>query len=184
MIPYRPLACALPCTAAVTVGIGEISPAAAGLLTACEQALWHGLAAAVPGARLTDISAAVQGSAQASGRYGIITDYTGHGIGTQMHMDPPVPNYGAPGRGPRLAEGMALAIEPMLVLGRPRTRVLADDWTVVTADGSLAAHFEHTVAITAGGPQVLTAFDGGAGGFARLRSGQQAPAPAGPPRQG
>jgi methionyl aminopeptidase len=169
--------------AAVTIGIGEISPAAAALLAACEQALWHGLAAAVPGARLTDISAAVQGSAQACGRYGIITDYTGHGIGTQMHMDPPVPNYGAPGRGPRLAEGMALAIEPMLVLGRPRTRVLGDDWTVVTADGSLAAHFEHTVAITAGGPQVLTAFDGGAEGFARLQSGQQAPAPAGPLRQ-
>jgi methionyl aminopeptidase len=92
-----------------------------------------------------------------------VEDYTGHGIGSQMHMDPAVPNYGRPGRGPLLVEGMALAIEPMLVLGDPETRLLDDDWTVVTEDGSLAAHFEHTVAITADGPWVLTAADGGAG---------------------
>ena len=92
----------------------------------------------------------------------------GHGIGTEMHMDPPVPNYGRPGRGPVLAEGMALAIEPLLVLGGPQTRLLDDGWTVVSADGSWSAHFEHTVAITADGPWVLTAEDGGRSGFARL----------------
>ena len=118
--------------------------------------------------RLTDISHAIETSARASGRYGLIQEYTGHGIGTEMHMDPPVPNYGKPGRGPVLTEGMALAIEPMLVLGRRQTRLLDDGWTVVTVDGSLAAHFEHTVAITESGPWVLTAEDGGASGLARL----------------
>jgi methionyl aminopeptidase len=158
---------------AVTVRVG---PAASDdepgrLMAACERALWHGLAQAVPGRRLTDISHAVQQAAQAAGRYGIVREYTGHGIGTQMHMDPPVPNYGRPGHGPVLVEGMALAIEPMLVLGKPQTRVLADNWTVITADGSWAAHFEHTVAVTADGPWVLTAEDGGAAGFAALRAG-------------
>ena len=136
------------------------------LLQACELAMWHGLAAAVAGRHLTDISHAVETSAQASGEYGIVREYTGHFIGSAMHMDPAVPNYGRPGRGPVLAEGMALAIEPMLVLGAPDTRLLDDGWTVVTADGSLAAHFEHTVAITADGPWVLTAEDGGASGLA------------------
>jgi methionyl aminopeptidase len=96
----------------------------------------------------------------------------GHGIGSEMHMDPPVPNYGRPGRGPVLAEGMALAIEPMLVLGQPQTLLLDDGWTVVTADGTRSAHFEHTVAITADGPWVLTAEDGGRSGFERLRAHQ------------
>jgi methionyl aminopeptidase len=144
----------------------------AGLLQACELALWHGLAQAVPGRRLTDISHAVEQAARGAGRYGIIREYTGHGIGTRMHMDPPVPNYGRPGRGPVLLPGMALAIEPMLVLGSPQTAVLADDWTVVTMDGSWAAHFEHTVAITEDGPVVLTAEDGGAAGFAAISSGR------------
>ena len=99
-------------------------------------------------------------SARAAGRYGIVEDYVGHGIGSEMHMDPPVPNYGRPGRGPVLAEGMALAIEPLLVLGSPDTRLLADGWTVVSADGGWSAHFEHTVAITAAGPWVLTASTG------------------------
>ncbi|MGH3155057.1 MAG: M24 family metallopeptidase, partial [Streptosporangiaceae bacterium] len=93
--------------------------------------------------------------------YGIVEDYVGHGIGTEMHMDPAVPNYGKAGRGPVLAEGMALAVEPMLVLGRRQTRQLSDGWTVVSADGTPAAHFEHTVAITTDGPWVLTALDGG-----------------------
>jgi methionyl aminopeptidase len=144
----------------------------AGLLAACEVALWRGLSQAVPGRRLTDISHAVEQSVRAAGPYGIVREYTGHGIGTQMHMDPPVPNYGRAGRGPVLVEGMALAIEPMLVLGRPQTRLLDDDWTVVTADGSWAAHFEHTVAVTADGPWVLTAEDGGASGFAALQAGR------------
>jgi methionyl aminopeptidase len=149
----------------------------AGLLRACELALWHGLAQAVPGRRLTDISHAVEQAARGAGRYGIIREYTGHGIGTKMHMDPPVPNYGRAGRGPVLVPGMALAVEPMLVLGAPQTALLEDDWTVVTDDGSWAAHFEHTVAITDNGPWVLTAEDGGAAGFAALRSGQLASGP-------
>ena len=148
-----------------------------GLVQACELALWHGLAQAVPGRRLTDISHAVEQAARAAGQYGIIREYTGHGIGTAMHMDPPVPNYGRPGRGPVLLPGMALVVEPMLVLGSPQTAVLADDWTVVTEDGSWAAHFEHTVAVTEDGPVVLTAEDGGAAGFAALRSGHTAAPP-------
>jgi methionyl aminopeptidase len=150
--------------AARTVGVGPIGDELTRLLQACERALWQGLAQARPGRRLSDISHAVETAARASGRYGIIREYVGHGIGSAMHMDPPVPNYGRPGRGPVLVEGMALAIEPMLVLGRPETRVLDDDWTVVTADGTWAAHFEHTVAITADGPWVLTAEDGGVAG--------------------
>jgi methionyl aminopeptidase len=152
--------------AAVTVPVGAARPQVTALLQACERAMWHGLSAALAGQHLTDISHAVETSARASGEYGIVREYTGHFIGSAMHMDPAVPNYGRPGRGPVLAEGMALAIEPMLVLGAPHTRLLDDGWTVVTADGSLAAHFEHTVAITADGPWVLTAQDGGAGGLA------------------
>ncbi len=156
----------------------------AALLGACERALWHGLAQAVPGRRLTDISHAIEQAARATGRYGIVREYTGHGIGSEMHMDPAVPNYGRAGRGPVLMAGMALAIEPMLVLGDASTRLLEDGWTVVTADGSWAAHFEHTVAITDDGPFVLTAEDGGASGFAALRSGRPAkqPVPATQPR--
>jgi methionyl aminopeptidase len=149
----------------------------AGLLHTCELALWHGLAHAVAGRHLSDISHAVERAARGAGRYGIIRDYTGHGIGTEMHMDPPVPNYGRAGRGPVLVPGMALAIEPMLVLGSPQSKVLADDWTVVTLDGSWAAHFEHTVAVTEDGPVVLTAEDGGAAGFAALRAGHIAVPP-------
>jgi methionyl aminopeptidase len=154
--------------AALTVPVGTVSAELAGLLATCEQALWHGLAAARPGARLGDISHAVQTYVRSAGEYGIVEDYVGHGIGSQMHMDPPVPNQGRPGRGPVLTEGMALAIEPLLVLGGPGTRLLGDGWTVVSEDGSPSAHFEHTVAITAAGPRVLTAADGGADGFARL----------------
>jgi methionyl aminopeptidase len=158
------------------VGAGPGPAELSGLLAACERALWHGLAQAVPGRRLSDISHAVEQAARMAGRYGIVREYTGHGIGTQMHMDPAVPNFGRPGRGPVLQEGVALAIEPMLVLGQPQTRLLDDEWTVVTEDGSWAAHFEHTVAITADGPRVLTAPDGGAAGFATL-AGLQLPEP-------
>ena len=146
--------------AALTVGVGIISAEVAKLIADCERALWHGLAAARPGARLSDISHAVERSARAAGEYGIVEEYVGHGIGTEMHMEPPVPNYGKPGRGPVLAEGMALAIEPLLVLGSPNTRLLDDGWTVVSEDGGWSAHFEHTVAITPDGPWVLTAFTG------------------------
>jgi methionyl aminopeptidase len=154
--------------AALTVPVGAVTAELGLLIDGCERALWHGLAAARPGARLGDISHAVERSARAAGSYGIVEDYGGHGIGSEMHMDPPVPNQGRPGRGPVLAEGMALAIEPLLVLGGPGTRLLDDGWTVVTDDGAPAAHFEHTVAITSGGPRVLTAADGGREGFARL----------------
>jgi methionyl aminopeptidase len=154
--------------AALTVPVGTAGAELGPLIDGCERALWHGLAAARPGARLGDISHAVERSARAAGAYGIVGDYGGHGIGSEMHMDPPVPNQGRPGRGPVLAEGMALAIEPLLVLGSPGTRLLDDGWTVVTDDGGPAVHFEHTVAITSGGPRVLTAADGGREGFARL----------------
>ena len=152
--------------AAITVGVGEISPELTRLLQVCETALWQGLAQVRAGHRLTDVSHAVEASVRAAGPYGIVEEYVGHGIGSAMHMDPPVPNYGRAGRGPRLRPGMALAIEPMVVLGGAETVLLDDDWTVITADGSRAAHFEHTVAITPDGPWVLTAEDGGESGFA------------------
>ena len=154
--------------AAVTVGVGTISAEHARLLEACEAALWRGLAQAQAGRRLGDISHAVEASVRAAGPYGVVEEYTGHGIGSAMHMDPPVPNYGRAGRGPRLEPGMALAIEPMVMLGREETVLLDDGWTVITADGSWAAHFEHTVAIMPDGPWVLTAEDGGKSGFARF----------------
>ena len=152
--------------AALTVGVGEISDERRDLLAVCERALWHGIAQARPGRRLTDISSAVERSARAAGRYGIVEEYVGHGIGTEMHMDPAVPNYGRPGRGPLLTPGVTLAIEPMLVLGARHTRLLDDGWTVVSADWTPAAHFEHTVAVTEDGPWVLTAEDGGQRGLA------------------
>ena len=120
-------------------------------------------------------------SARAAGEYGIVEDYVGHGIGSEMHMDPPVPNYGRPGRGPVLAEGMALAIEPLLVLGSPETRLLDDGWTVVSEDGGWSAHFEHTVAITAAGPWVLTASAGPPGRCRRRRPGHRPATCANPP---
>jgi methionyl aminopeptidase len=146
--------------AAISVGVGEIEPADQALLDACEASMWAGIAQAVAGRRLGDISNAVERSVQASGDYGLIREYTGHGIGTEMHMDPPVRNYGPPGQGPRLLTGMALAIEPMITRGGREVVELDDGWTVVSVDGSRAAHFEHTVAVTADGPWVLTALEG------------------------
>ena len=142
---------------ALTVGVGQVDPADQAMLDACEAAMWAGIAEAVDGRRLSDISHAIERSARAAGDYGLIREYTGHGIGTEMHMDPVVRNYGPPGQGPRLRTGMALAIEPMLTRGGRHVKELPDGWTVVTADSSRAAHFEHTVAITPGGPWVLTA---------------------------
>ncbi|HEX6669412.1 MAG TPA: M24 family metallopeptidase, partial [Gemmatimonadales bacterium] len=148
---------------------GEVAPELKELIEVTERALWAGLAAAVAGGRLTDISAAVEGSIRANDhRYGIVDHYGGHGIGTEMHQDPHVLNHGRPGRGPRLVPGLALAVEPMVTLGRPGTRELEDGWTVVTLDGSYAAHWEHTVAITETGPWVTTAADGGFSRFAEL----------------
>jgi methionyl aminopeptidase len=144
---------------AVSVGVGSIDPGDQAMLDACEAAMWAGIAQAAEGKRLGDISHAVEKSVQGSGNYGLIREYTGHGIGTEMHMEPVVRNYGPPGQGPRLRSGMALAIEPMITRGGRHVAELDDGWTVVTTDGSRAAHFEHTVAITPEGPWVLTARD-------------------------
>jgi methionyl aminopeptidase len=142
--------------AAITVAVGEVDPAALELSRVCEQSLHAGISAMVDGGRLSDIGAAIEASIESAGDFGILEDYTGHGIGTSMHMDPAVLNYGEPGKGPRLRVGNVLAIEPMITAGSSATQVLADDWSVVTVDGSLAAHWEHTVAITPDGPQILT----------------------------
>ena len=173
--------------AALSLGIGGLPPGLARLLDVCEQAMWAGLAQARPGARLTDISHAVEATVRAAGGgYGIVEDYVGHFIGSEMHMDPPVLNQGKPGRGPVLAAGMALAVEPLLTAGSPETVLDDDGWTVRSADGQPAAHFEHTVAITADGPWVLTAPDGGAAGLARaavpVASDWPAPPATSPPR--
>lgn len=141
------------------------------LIAACERAMWVGISAARPNGRLGDISAAIEQSvawsSRADGRrYGSVAGYGGHGIGTAMHMAPYVPNQGKRGKGPRLAPGTALAIEPMLTLGRPGTRVLGDRWTVVTKDGARAAHWEHSIGISEDGICVLTATDGGVAGLA------------------
>jgi methionyl aminopeptidase len=143
--------------AAFSMGVGEIDPADQALLDACEAALWDGIAQAVTSNRLGDISHAVETSVRSAGQYGLIQEYTGHGIGREMHMDPVVPNFGPPGQGPRLRAGMALCIEPMITRGTRFNAELDDGWTVITADGSRAAHFEHTVAVTPDGPWVLTA---------------------------
>jgi methionyl aminopeptidase len=147
---------------AITLPVGTVAASDLALSSACREALDAGIAAAVPGARLTDISHAVQTAAEAAARrdavaYGIIAEYGGHGIGTSMHMDPFLPNLGQPGRGPKLPVGGVLAVEPMLTAGGAETRTLDDGWTVVTGDGSRAVHWEHTVAITEDGPWVLTA---------------------------
>lgn len=141
--------------AAITFAIGEVPVTTKELITTTERAMWVGIEAAVVGARVGDVGHAVGRVADQAG-YGIVREYTGHGIGRQMHEEPQVPNYGRPGTGMKLRKGMAICIEPMFNLGGDDTRTLADGWTVVTADGSLSAHFEHTVAITPDGPQVLT----------------------------
>jgi len=154
--------------AAVTVAVGDVPPEALELMRVTEEAMWRGFAAARLGGRVTDISHAVESYVRSQGDYGIIEEYVGHGIGSAMHQPPNVPNYGRPGKGPRLVEGLALAVEPMIVLGDPATHVLADDWTVLTDDGSLAAHFEHSFTITPQGTWILTALDGGEAKLADL----------------
>ncbi len=156
--------------AAITVAVGAVDERSQALTAACEAAMWAGLAAVAAGARLGDVSHAIEASVRAgapdAGKWGIVDGYGGHGIGSAMHMDPHILNYGPAGVGPVLEPGMALAIEPMLTAGRPGTRELDDGWTVVTADGSRAAHWEHTIAIYDDGPFVLTAHDGGRAGLA------------------
>ncbi len=140
---------------AITAPVGDVSPDAVRLLEVTQRALEAGIDAARLGNHVGDIGYAIQQVADAAG-VGIVRELVGHGVGARMHEEPQVPNYGSPRRGPRLQEGMTLAIEPMLTTGGIATRTLSDRWTVVTADGSLAAHFEHTVAVTSNGPRVLT----------------------------
>jgi len=141
--------------AAVTLPVGRISPGAQRLLRVTEEALWAGIGAVREGARVSDIGSAVQGHVEANG-FSVVRTFVGHGIGKLLHEEPQVPNYGTPGKGPRLRTGMTLAIEPMVNAGGYEVVVLDDGWTAVTADGSLSAHFEHTVAVTENGASVLT----------------------------
>ncbi len=141
---------------AITVPVGEVSDGAAKLLKVTQEALYRAIAEMRVGGRVSDIGHAVQRHVESHG-FSVVREFVGHGIGTAMHEEPQVANYGPPGRGPRLAEGMVLAIEPMVNLGRPAVKVLDDGWTAVTRDGSVSAHFEHTVALTEDGPLVLTA---------------------------
>lgn len=141
--------------AARTYAVGEISPEARHLIETAEKAFFDGIAFAKEGYRLSDISNAIQKTVEGEG-FGVIRDFVGHGIGSDMHEDPQIPNYGKPGKGPRLQRGMTLAIEPMITQGSYEVDVLQDNWTAVTIDGGLAAHYENTVVITDGEPQLLT----------------------------
>ena len=154
--------------AAVTVTVGEVAPEVQQLVDDTERALWAGIAAGGVGRRVGDVSQAIERSVRSSGDYGIADGYTGHGIGTAMHQAPDVPNVGRAGKGPRIVPGLVLAVEPMVTLGSPDTRTLDDHWTVVSDDGSWAAHWEHTVTWTADGAWVLTALDGGRARLAEL----------------
>jgi methionyl aminopeptidase len=141
---------------AVTVAVGPVPERTASLLQVTRESLERAIVAVRPGGRLSDVGHAVQQWVEAHG-FSVVREFVGHGIGEKLHEEPQIPNYGTPGRGPKLAPGLVLAIEPMVAMGKPETRVLGDGWTAVTRDGSLAAHFEHTVAVTAEGVEVLTA---------------------------
>lgn len=166
--------------AATTVAVGEVRGEVRELMRVTEEAMWAGFAAARLGGRVSDISHAVEQHVRSQlhpsgGSYGILEEFTGHGIGTAMHQPPNVPNYGRPGRGLKLQRGLALAVEPMVTLGSREVVVEDDDWTVVTEDGSWAAHFEHTFTLTPDGPWVLTALDGGRARLAELGAGYGGP---------
>ena len=159
--------------AAVTVAVGEVRPDVVELMRVTEGSMWAGFAAARLGGRVSDISHAVEGYVRsqpppAGGEYGILEEFTGHGIGTTMHQPPNVPNYGRAGRGPKLERGLALAVEPMVTLGSKYTDLADDEWTVTTDDGSWAAHFEHSFTLTPDGAWILTAIDGGKAKLAEL----------------
>jgi len=140
---------------AVTVAVGPVSEEVTRLLRVTQEALEAGIAEVKVGGRISDIGHAIQRFVEAEG-FSVVREFVGHGIGAALHEEPQIANYGEPGRGPRLAEGMTMAIEPMVNMGKPAVRLLADGWTAVTKDGSLSAHFEHTVAVTSNGPDVLT----------------------------
>jgi methionyl aminopeptidase len=143
---------------AITLAVGQVTEEAATLLRVTDESLYKAIEAVKLGGRISDIGHAVQRHVEAYG-FSVVREFVGHGIGQKMHEEPQIPNYGEPGRGPRLTEGMVLAIEPMVNAGKPAVKVLTDGWTAVTRDGSLSAHFEHTVAVTADGPWILTARD-------------------------
>lgn len=155
---------------AVTVPVGRVAPEAERLLQVTREALDRALAVVRPGARVSDIGATVQGWVESHG-FSVVREFVGHGIGTELHEEPQIPNYGVAGRGPRLAEGMVLAIEPMVNAGKAAVKVLADGWTAVTKDRGLSAHFEHTVVVAAGGCRILTL----AGGRAEREARESAP---------
>ena len=140
---------------AATFAAGEISPDAQALMDSTRESLYEGIRAAMAGGRVGDIGAAVQRYVEVRG-YSVVRQFVGHGVGTNLHEDPSVPNFGTPGRGPRLLPGMTIAIEPMINAGTHEVKILGDGWTTVTSDGKLSAHFEHTVAITRDGPVILT----------------------------
>ncbi len=155
--------------AAISFGLGEVDPADQKLMDVCEESMWRGLAAGKKGGRLTDISEAIESYINSQGKYGILREYGGHGIGSAMHQEPHILNFGPAGNGPELVPGMALALEPMITRGNERTKVLSDDWTVVSQDSSKGAHFEHTYTIAPDGKAfVLTSLDGGKEQLARL----------------
>lgn len=155
--------------AAFSVGIGKVDPEDQKLMDTCEESMWVGIAAGKNGAKLSDIGYAIEQYINSQGKYGILQEYGGHGIGTEMHQEPHVLNFGKPGNGPELVAGMALAIEPMITRGTAKTHVLSDDWTVVSNDQSRGAHFENSfVLLPDGKPFVLTAIDGGRAKLATL----------------
>jgi methionyl aminopeptidase len=155
--------------AAFSVGVGNVDPADKKMMDVCEESMWRGIAAGKLGGRLTDIGYAIEQYTNSQGKYGILQEYGGHGIGTEMHQEPHVLNFGKAGNGPELVVGMALAIEPMITRGSSKTHVLADDWTVVSNDGSRGSHFENSFAILPDGkPFVLTSIDGGKAKLATL----------------
>lgn len=155
--------------AAFSIGVGAVSPDDQKLMGVCEESMWRGIAAGKNGAKLTDIGYAVEQYTNSQGKYGILREYGGHGIGTEMHQEPHVLNFGKAGQGPEIVPGLVLAIEPMITRGSERTKVLSDEWTVVSVDGSRGAHFEHSYAICPDGkPFVLTAVEGGKEELARL----------------
>jgi methionyl aminopeptidase len=149
--------------AAFSVGVGSVDPADQKMMDVCEESMWRGIAAGKSGAKLTDIGHAIEEYINSQGKYGILQEYGGHGIGTEMHQEPHVLNFGRPGNGPEIVAGLALAIEPMITRGSAKTKVLSDDWTVVSQDKSRGAHFENSYVICPDGkPFVLTALEGGA----------------------
>lgn len=155
--------------AAFSIGVGAVSVQDQRLMDICEESMWRGIAAGENGAKLTDIGSAIEQYTNSQGTFGILREYGGHGIGTEMHQEPHVLNFGKAGQGPEITPGLVLAIEPMITSGSERTKVLSDDWTVVSVDGSRGAHFEHSYAICPDGKAfVLTAVDGGRAQLGRL----------------